>query len=68
MHSALWLTIVSAEVVTFARIVLLLRNTFSHQFGFGKKLVDVPKPVAVIILWLAVAVPLTAILFLVRAH
>ena len=66
MLSRFWLTVLSVDMAALAAVVILLRNTLAHQFGCGNKVVEVPRLLAVIVLWLAVGVPLTAALLFAR--
>jgi hypothetical protein len=58
--------VVCANLAILAVMVFLLWNTFGYQLGVGRRVVSVSKPLAIIVLWLVIAIPVTACISLVR--
>jgi TRAP-type C4-dicarboxylate transport system permease small subunit len=60
------LLVLGTDLACLALAVFLLRTTFNHRIRFGSKTFDLPKAVAILMLWLAITVPLTLCLWVVR--
>lgn len=64
--SRFWWSMVFVDLVVLAIVVYLLRNSFASQIGIGNRAFELSKPLMVIVLWLMIAVPMTACASVIR--
>ena len=63
----LWFYLGGLDVAALLVVVWALRDTFDNRIGIdGGKPLAVPKPLAMLILWLALAIPMTIGVLLIR--
>ena len=62
MNRHLWALIAAIDFGLLVAILWLLRNGFDFRMGQSGNLVEVPKPIFVLALWLTAALPVTAVI------